>query len=267
MKREYDGLRTFLDKCEEFGEIRTISGADWELEIGALTESTSELIPEPPALMFDEVKGYPKGFRVLSLPVASRVRTALALGLPTDLKSMELVREASRRVKNAERVPPKEVETGPVMQNVMRDNEVDLLKFPAIRAHKGDGGRYIGSGDTVINRDPDSGYVNMGTYRMQVHEKNLLGLWQSPGQQGRQIAERYWKEGKPCPGGDVRRRSTIVYGVIHQVRLGRFRTRGSRRYHGPASRSHPRAADRAAHPGPCRNRHRRRDSTAGRGIA
>ena len=142
MTREYDGLRTFLGKCEEFGEIRTISGADWELEIGALTESTSELIPEPPALMFDEVKGYPKGFRVLSLPVASRVRTALALGLPTDLKPMELVREASRRVKNAERVPPKEVETGPVMQNVMRDNEVDLLKFPAIRAHKGDGGRY-----------------------------------------------------------------------------------------------------------------------------
>ena len=207
MTREYDGLRTFLGKCEEFGEIRTISGADWELEIGALTESTSELIPEPPALMFDEIKGYPKGFRVLSLPVASRVRTALALGLPTDLKPMELVREASRRVKNAERVPPKEVETGPVMQNVMRDNEVDLLKFPAIRAHKGDGGRYIGSGDTVINRDPDSGYVNMGTYRIQVHEKNLLGLWQSPGQQGRQIAERYWKKGKPCPvvatfGGD-----------------------------------------------------------------
>jgi 4-hydroxy-3-polyprenylbenzoate decarboxylase len=47
----------------------------------------------------------------------------------------------------------------------------------------------------------------MGTYRIQVHEKNLLGLWQSPGQQGREIAERYWKEGKPCPvvitfGGD-----------------------------------------------------------------
>lgn len=29
-------------------------------------------------------------------------------------------------------------------------------------------------------RDPDSGYVNVGTYRLQLHEKNLLGLWQSP---------------------------------------------------------------------------------------
>ena len=47
MEREYDGLRTFLDKCEEFGEIRTISGADWELEIGALTESTSRVPMRP----------------------------------------------------------------------------------------------------------------------------------------------------------------------------------------------------------------------------
>jgi len=76
-----------------------------------------------------------------------------------------------------------------------------------LKSHRMDGGRYIGTGDTFINRDPETGYVNMGTYRMQVHEKNLLGIWQSPGQQGRLIAERYWKQGKACPvvatfGGD-----------------------------------------------------------------
>ena len=76
-----------------------------------------------------------------------------------------------------------------------------------LQAHREDGGRYIGTGDTFINRDPETGYVNMGTYRMQVHARNLLGIWQSPGQQGRTIAERYWKEGKACPvvatfGGD-----------------------------------------------------------------
>ena len=88
-----------------------------------------------------------------------------------------------------------------------RDNEVDLLKFPVLKSHRMDGGRYIGTGDCFINRDPETGYVNMGTYRMQVHERNLLGVWQSPGQQGRLIAERYWKQGKACPvvvtfGGD-----------------------------------------------------------------
>ena len=207
MEKNYDGLRSFIADCEALGEIRTITGADWDLEIGALTETTSEQIPEPPALMFDRIKGYPEGYRVLSLPTASRVRTALALRLPTDLPRLELVREAARKVKEAPAVPPVEVETGPVMQNVMRDNEVDLLQFPVLKAHRRDGGRYIGTGDTVINRDPESGYVNMGTYRIQVHERNLLGLWQSPGQQGRLIAERYWKDGKACPvvitfGGD-----------------------------------------------------------------
>ena len=54
MAGEYDGLRTFLADCERLGELRTITDADWDLEIGALTESTAELIPEPPALLFDE---------------------------------------------------------------------------------------------------------------------------------------------------------------------------------------------------------------------
>jgi UbiD family decarboxylase len=207
MQQHYDGLRSFLAECEKHGEVKLIRSADWNLEIGALTEMVSELIDEPPALMFDEIKGYPKGFRVLSIPTASRVRMAIALGLAPDTPRMEIVRHAAQRIKHAPPIPPKEVATGPVMANIMRDNEVDLLRFPVLLAHKGDGGRYIGTGDTVINRDPETGYVNMGTYRLQVHERNLLGIWQSPGQQGRLIAERYWKQGKACPvvatfGGD-----------------------------------------------------------------
>jgi len=204
---EYDGLRTFLRNCEALGEVRKISGADWDLEIGALTESMSELVPEPPALLFDDIKGYPAGYRLLSLPMASRVRTAVALRLSPDTPRMELVRLAADKIRRAKYLPPVKVGTGPVMRNVMRDGEIDLLKFPALRAHRKDGGRYIGTGDTLVNRDPESSFINVGTYRMQVHERNLLGLWQSPGQQGRLIAERYWKQGKACPvvatfGGD-----------------------------------------------------------------
>src|SRR6202790_467259 len=205
--KPYDGLRSFLAECEKLGEVTLIRNADWNLEIGALTETASELIDEPPALMFDEIAGYPQGFRVLSLPAGSRVRMAIALGLPPDTPKMEIVRLAAQRLKGAPPIPPKEVATGPVMQNIMRDNEVDPLAFPVLKSHREDGGRYIGTGCTFLNRDPETGYVNMGTYRMQVHERNLLGIWQSPGQQGRLIAERYWKAGKACPvvatfGGD-----------------------------------------------------------------
>jgi UbiD family decarboxylase len=199
MQDQYDGLRSFLAQCEKLGEVQVIRDADWHLEIGALTETVSELIDEPPALMFDQIKGYPTGFRVLSIPTASRVRMAIALGLPPDTSRMDIVRHAAQRMRHAAPIPPQEVATGPVMQNIMRDNEVDLLRFPVLKSHRLDGGRYIGTGDTFINRDPETGYVNMGTYRMQVHERNLLGVWQSPGQQGRLIAERYWKQGKACP--------------------------------------------------------------------
>src|SRR6202012_5326555 len=105
---------------------------------------------------------------------------------------------ASKKMKEAPPIPPVTVADGPVMQNVMRGDAIDMLAFPSLHAHRYDGGRYIGTGCNVINRDPDTGYVNRGPYRSQVHEKNLLGLWMSPGQQGRLIAERYWKDGKAC---------------------------------------------------------------------
>ena len=67
--------------------------------------------------------------------------------------------------------------------------------------------RVPGTGCSLINRDPASGYINMGSYRMQLHDRDLLGLWMSPGQQGRLICEHYWERGESCPvvatfGGD-----------------------------------------------------------------
>src|SRR6266478_9947860 len=105
MQKEYDGRRSFLVECEKLGEVKVVRGADWNLEIGALTEMVSELIDEPPALLFDEIKGYPKGFRVLSIPTASRVRMALALGLPPDTPRMEIVKYAADRIKHAKPIP------------------------------------------------------------------------------------------------------------------------------------------------------------------
>ena len=65
--------------------------------------------------------------------------------------------------------------------------------------HERDGGRYIGTEDLVIMRDPDEGWVNAATYRVQVHSRNSTGLWMSPGKHGRQIRDKYFKQGKPCP--------------------------------------------------------------------
>src|SRR3954471_5028393 len=113
MQKNYDGLRSFLTECEKQGEVKVIKNADWDLEIGALTETVSELIDEPPALMFDEIEGYPKRFRVLNIPTAPRRRMAIALGLPPDTPKMEIVRHAAQRMKHATPIPPKKAPPGP----------------------------------------------------------------------------------------------------------------------------------------------------------
>src|SRR5713226_10160950 len=189
----FDDVREFIDAAKKVSEWREIRGADWNLEISALIEATAELIPQPPLLIFDHIKDYAAGFRVLGLSCADYRRVALAYGLPPDKKKLELVRLAARKIRSAQPIPPREVSRAPVMENVMTGADVNLFKFPALRSHEGDGGRYIGTGDVFINADPDSGFINMGTYRMQLHERSLLGLWISPGQHGRMLCTRYWE--------------------------------------------------------------------------
>ncbi len=195
----YNDLREFIDACKKIDHWREINDADWNEEIGALNEATAELISDPPLLIFDRIKDYPAGFRAVSLLLATPKRVALSLGLPIEKTKLELVRLAVQRIKEVKAVPPVEVAAGPIMENVMMGDDVDILRFPVPLYHKSDGGRYIGTGDSVLNRDPETGYVNMGTYRMQVHDRNLLGLWMSPGQHGRQICQRYWDQGESCP--------------------------------------------------------------------
>ena len=60
-----------------------------------------------------------------------------------------------------------------------------------------DGGRYAGTADCVITRDPDTGYLNVGTYRMMLQGKKETGLYLSPGKDARLHITRSWQQGKP----------------------------------------------------------------------
>lgn len=194
-----EDLREFIERAKAITEWREINGASWDLEISTLIEATAELVPQPPMLLFDRIRDYPPGFRVVGLPYADYRRVALAFGLSHEKTKLELVRLASRKIRSAQGLKPQEISPAPIMENSMKESGVDLFKFPALRSHASDGGRYIGTGCVMINQDPESGFINMGTYRMQLHERNLLGLWMSPGQHGQTICSRYWEKGKSCP--------------------------------------------------------------------
>ncbi|MGC1305094.1 MAG: UbiD family decarboxylase [Caulobacteraceae bacterium] len=200
---EYDtphvDLRDFIARAEKAGELLRIQGADRDLEMGALAEAVAHKKLEAPAVLFEDVPGFPKGFRVFSGGTNSKKRLAMLLGLPEAHTLLDLVRAYRGRMKTHTPIPPRTVETGPIFENIDRDEDVDLSKFPVPKIHEEDGGRYIGTDDLVIMRDPDEGWVNAATYRVQVHSRNTTGLWISPGKQGRQIRDKYHNAGKPCP--------------------------------------------------------------------
>ncbi|MFP6713008.1 MAG: UbiD family decarboxylase [Rhodospirillales bacterium] len=194
-------LRDLLERFEEIGELEVIEGADWNLELAALAELVCARNPgRAPALLFKNIKDYPENFRILSGAANSFKRLAIVLGFPEPTKELDLVQSYRDRMKtDFELIPPEEVKTGPILENIDRDDEVDLYKFPIPFIHELDGGRYIGTDDVVIMKDPDSGWVNAATYRVMVHDKNTTGIWMSPGKHGRMIREKYFEKGKPCP--------------------------------------------------------------------
>jgi UbiD family decarboxylase len=197
--RPHDDLREFIARAERAGEIVRIAGADWKLEMGTLAEIVNHARPEPPAILFEEVPGYPKGMRLLSGATNSSKRLAIALGLPVPRNPLDVVRAYRDRMKTHRPIPPTTVAKGPVFENTDRDGKVDVLKFPVPFLHEHDGGRYIGTDDLVIMRDPEADWVNGGTYRVMVHDKTHVSLWISPGKHGRHIREKYFRAGKPCP--------------------------------------------------------------------
>ena len=191
-------LREFIDKVDAIGELRRINGADLEHEVGAISE-VAGTSPENPAVLFDQIKGYPPGYRVLANPVRKYTRAAVALGLDPHASPIELVKKWKEKSTQLKPLKPVVVNSGPVEENVESGESVDLLKLPAPLWHEKDGGRYLGTGCIVINADPKKEWVNLGVYRVQVFDQSTLGIFIDPGHHGGIIAQEYWSRGKPCP--------------------------------------------------------------------
>ncbi|HEY7068395.1 MAG TPA: UbiD family decarboxylase [Chloroflexota bacterium] len=198
-ERQWRDLREWLRIVDELGELREIEGAGWEEDIGAITQLFDHT-PESPAALFDAIPGYPRGYRVLSNAMGNRRRQAVTLGLDPETATHGRLLEWWRgTLKTLQPIPPAEVPDGPVFEEIQRGADVDLLKFPTPHWHEGDGGRFIGTASLNIMQDPDSGWVNVGTYRNMIQDRNHVGVWISPGKHGRLIRERYLARGVRVP--------------------------------------------------------------------
>jgi UbiD family decarboxylase len=193
-------LRPWLAEAERLGELKTVRGADWNLELGAISELNVKK-DVPPALLFDEIKGYPKGYRVLTCSTSSPARLSSILRLGTERSHKGLVEKLRGKPAQwqaaAKGFNAVEAKGGAALENVQKD--VDVLAFPSPLWHELDGGRYIGTGCSVVTRDLDSDWINVGTYRVQVIDKSHVALDMVPGKHGRIHYEKHKAAGKRFP--------------------------------------------------------------------
>ncbi|MDO8785037.1 MAG: UbiD family decarboxylase [Syntrophales bacterium] len=220
-----DDLRAWLKKADKAGIVKKVEGADWDLEIGAITELNLRT-NKCPILLFDNIKGYPPGYRVISCPTGSYDALALTMYLPLGHKAPELldtyVAKQLEWENMLDRFPPKSLNSGIITENCLKGKDIDLFKFPVPKWHELDGGRYIGTADAVITRDPDTGDVNLGTYRIMVQNKNTLSLFILPGKHARMHYEKYHSRGKPCPIAiSVGHHPLIYKAACHNLPLGK----------------------------------------------
>ena len=145
-------------KLKELGQLMTIENVHWDLELSTLTEIINEQSKIRPAILFDRIKDYPQGYRVAANLVSSVERLALTLGMQTGLSDMDFIQAWRRQVKKI--VPdalPKPLRPARCSRTSRRGKTSMCSSFPVPRWHELDGGRYIGTDDLVITRDPEEG--------------------------------------------------------------------------------------------------------------
>lgn len=195
-------LREWLSAVEKLGELTVIEGADWDAEIGCIASLNAQK-DDSSALIFDNIKDYPQGLRVLTSSLTKPSRIALSLGFPADYSISRLsqaLREGLQEWYDAwPDYPPEVVESGTVSENIKTGNDINLFELPAPKWRTKDGGRYIGTGNAVITRDPDTGDINLGTYRTMIKDAKSATFHISPNKHGRYQYEKYFDRGEACP--------------------------------------------------------------------
>jgi UbiD family decarboxylase len=195
----YKDLREFIDQVEALGALRRIEGADPRFEIGGITEVAAGLA-DAPALLFDAIVSFRRGFRIFTNATTNPQRAALALGLDPALGALDALKAWRAKSARLKSLPPENVYRAAWLENTMLGEAVDLQIFPAPIWHRHDGGPFIGSGSIVVMRDPDSGWINASIYRIQVHGRDKVTVqFDHAGRHGAIIAKKYWDRGQPCP--------------------------------------------------------------------
>lgn len=193
-------MRDFIKLAEEHDALKRIKAkVDWNLELSHIAKLNEE--KHGPALLFENVKDY-------STPVITSVcttteRLSIIMGMDRTSSLTQIMEEWVKL--GDKKVPPKMVDksAAPCKENIMMGDEVDLYKFPTPQWYPLDGGRYLGTAHFIISKDPETGWVNLGTYRAQLLGKNKMGTQFIKGKHADIMLKKYQAMGKKMPVASI----------------------------------------------------------------
>ena len=187
--RDLHEFVAYLERRKQLKRIKTPVSAD--LEITEITDRVSKSRDKNYALLFENVQGFDIPVLINAMGSEERMSWALGLNNLNELRDRmaglvkpevpEGIFDKFRKLgelSEVVRYRPKTVESGPCQELVLTGDQVDLGKLPILKCWPQDGGRYI-TLPMVISRDPVKGIRNVGMYRLQVYDRNTVGMhWQ-----------------------------------------------------------------------------------------
>jgi len=128
--------------------------------------------------------------------VADEITKLLHMKPPAGLKEKISMASELFSLKN---IFPKRLKgEGECQQIKYLDNEIDLYKLPVLTTWEQDGGPFITMGQ-VYTQSLDGAMVNLGMYRLQVYDKNHLGMHWQIHKDSSHFFDQYQKAGKKMP--------------------------------------------------------------------
>jgi 4-hydroxy-3-polyprenylbenzoate decarboxylase len=202
-KTNWYDMREFLDFLKKQNDLIHIKEeVDPEWEVNGITRIGLQQFG--PAILFDRIKGADLPM-VANLLGADR-RFLWAIGLEQWGQFNEWWAKRTEKL-----IPPKIVNSGPCQEESTTGEAIDLNRICNVKWHQYDGGPFPGTLSVSITRDPETGILNAGIYRMGTLGKNLLG-WGAPEYtHGRQHYMKYEKRGQLMPMAVITGYDPIVF--------------------------------------------------------
>lgn len=217
-------MREYIAKLKELDELTVIEEpVDIDLEIAHIAYAEVKKPNGGKALLFTNPKSGDKIYKdpVLINLYGSKKRTELMFEKPVEEVANDLqellhlappktIKEKIQKAIKLFRLKavfPKRIKDNAFVQEVVyKGDEIDLNNLPVLKTWQNDGGRFITMGQTYT-QSIDKKLNNVGMYRLQVFDKNTLGMHWQIHKDASNFFAQYEEANKPMPiaiaiGGD-----------------------------------------------------------------